>query len=346
MLDRRFRTGSGSSLAISHRPADAVVTVVIPTRDRLGFLKEAVGSVADQRLEEWRLIVVDDASSDGTQEWLETLGDPRVETVRCARHLERSTARNLGLERATTPYVLFLDDDDRLRRRALGRLSAALGERPGAFAAVGAKADFDAGGHRKRSPHPPWYVTRPAWREVLAGWVAITGQMLFRTDRLQGAGGFDTTMALAEDQDLWLRMGVEPATFIPWVVLDKRTHGSSRDTPDMELVHNHIRDRFVDRLEGRHRLEAERAIRARVEFLGSVDAFDDDDFRLAARCLIRGARLSPAVMSSPVTGLGLNVSLGKSLVGAMLPRSAAHAMRRGVRGFKALRHRDPHPGRS
>jgi glycosyltransferase involved in cell wall biosynthesis len=346
MLDRRFRTGSGSPLAISHRPVDAVVTVVIPTRDRLGFLKEAVASVAGQSMAGWRLIVVDDASSDGTQEWLETLGDPRVETVRDTRHLERSTARNLGLARVATPYVLFLDDDDRLRARALGRLSAALAARPCAFAAVGAKADFDAGGHRKRSPHPPWHVTRPAWREVLAGWVAITGQMLFRTDRLRDAGGFDSTMALAEDQELWLRMGIEPATFIPWVVLDKRTHGPSRDTPDMELVHADIRSRFVEQLDGRDRLDAERAIRARAEFLGSVDAFDDDDFRLAARRLIRGARFSPAVMSSAVTGLGLNVSLGKALAGAMLPGSAAHVLRRGVRGIKALQHRDPHPGRS
>ncbi len=346
MLDRRFGNGSGSSLADRHDRADAVVTVVIPTRDRLDFLREAVASVVGQRLQEWRLVVVDDASSDGTQAWLETMPDPRVQTVRCAQHLERSAARNLGLARVATPYVLFLDDDDLLHPRALGRLSAALSARPGAFAAVGAKADFDAGGRRKRTPHPPWYVTRPAWREVLAGWVAITGQMLFRADRLRGAGGFDTTMALAEDQELWLRMADEPATFIPWVVLDKRTHGPSRDAPGMGLVHAEIRQRFANRLDGRDRLEAIRIIRARDEFVGSVDAFDEDDFRLAARRLVRGARLAPAVMFSAVTGPGLNISLGKALTGVVLPRGAGHAARRGVKGFKALLHRDPHSQRS
>jgi hypothetical protein len=237
---------------------------------------------------------------------------------------------------------LFLDDDDRLCSGALGRLTVALRARPDAFAAVGAKADFDSRGHRKRSPHPLWNVTRPAWREVLAGWVAITGQMLFRTDRLQSVGGFDPTMALAEDQDLWLRMGVEPAAFIPWVVLDKRAHGPSRDTPDMGVVHAEIREHFANQLEGRRRLEAERVIRARCEFLGSVDAFDNNDFRLAVRRLVRGARLSPAVMSSPVTGPSLIASLTKGLAGAVLPRHAALSLRRGVRRFKALLRRDPH----
>jgi hypothetical protein len=141
-------------------------------------------------------------------------------------------------------------------------------------------------------------------------------------------------------------MSDERATFIPWVVLDKRTHGPSRDTPEMGLVHDEIRRRFADRLDGRDRVEAMRIIRARDDFVGSVDAFDEDDFRLAARCLIRGARLAPAVMFSSVTGPGLNVSLGKALAGAMLPRGAAHAMRRGVQGLKALQHRDPHPDRS
>lgn len=346
MLDRRFGTGPEATPASAPDPAGAVVTVVIPTKDRLGFLKEAVASVAGQSIPGWRLVVVDDASSDDTPTWLGTLLDPRVEVIRSARHLERSAARNLGLAGVSTPYVLFLDDDDRLRPRALSRLCAALGARPDAFAAVGGMADFDAGGHRRRTLHPRWRVTRPAWREVLAGWVAITGQMLFRTDRLQEVGGFDSSVAGAEDQELWLRMGPEPATFIPWVVLDKRTHGAPRHPPEAELIWNTIRERFLERLEGHERLEGQRIMRARTEFRRSVEAFDDNDFRLAAHHLSRGARLSPAVMSSAITGLGLTASLGKALTGAMLPRGAALALRRGIRRLRALQRRDPLPERA
>jgi hypothetical protein len=344
MLDRRFMTQSRSTGASLRGAADAAVTVVIPTRDRLAFLKEAVASVAGQGSPKWQLIVVDDASSDDTAAWLDGLRDPRVESVRCAAHIERSAARNLGMARTVTPYVLFLDDDDCLRPRALHRLSAALEAKPDALAAVGAMSDFDARGHRRRTAHPRWPVTRAAWREVLAGWVAITGQMLFRTDRLRQLGGFDPTMALAEDQELWLRMGPEPATFIPWVVLDKRAHGASRDAPEAELVWAAIRQRYVEQLEGRERLEGELIIQARTEFRRSVDAFEDNDFRLAARHLVHGARLSPAVMSSAITGPGLTMSLGKALTGALLPRSAAVALRQSIQRVRALQHRDPLPG--
>src|SRR5437879_843479 len=113
---------------------EPVVTVVIPTRNRLPLLQESVANVRAQTFTDWELIVVDDASEDGTWSWLSSLADSRIRVIRLARHSERSAARNRGLVEARGEFVLFLDDDDRLYPRALERLADALARHSDAVA--------------------------------------------------------------------------------------------------------------------------------------------------------------------------------------------------------------------
>jgi hypothetical protein len=107
-----------------------------------------------------------------------------------------------------------------------------------------------------------------------------------------------------------------------------------------------MRERFVQELNGRERLEANRLVLARQELQLSVTAFDEDDFRLAAHCLFKASRLSPSMMSSPVLGPVLAVGLGKAIVGGMLPKRAALALRRHVREVRSLWSGDPVRGRT
>jgi glycosyltransferase involved in cell wall biosynthesis len=111
-----------------------------PTRTGLVFLEEAVRSVLTQTLRSCEAVVDDDASSDGTREWLAGREGERVRVVRLEEQSERSHARNRGLEKARGTFVLFLDDDDRLRVTALEHLRRALATNRRAIGAVGAKA--------------------------------------------------------------------------------------------------------------------------------------------------------------------------------------------------------------
>ena len=91
--------------------------VVIPTRNRRPAVERAISSVRAQSLTDWELVVVDDASTDQTVEFLDGLDDPRIRVERLTEHSERSVARNRGLGQVKSPAVLFLDDDDELCRR-------------------------------------------------------------------------------------------------------------------------------------------------------------------------------------------------------------------------------------
>lgn len=88
------------------------VTVVIPTRNRAELASRAIGCALDQRDVDVRVIVVDDCSDDGAPDVLRSRFGSAVELLEQPVNGGVSRARNRGLERATSTYVSFLDDDD------------------------------------------------------------------------------------------------------------------------------------------------------------------------------------------------------------------------------------------
>ena len=85
-------------------------SIVIPTYNRVGLLARTLESVWAQRFKDYEVIVVDDGSSDGTQAYLQNIGNK----VRCIRQANRGpgAARNIGIQEARGDYVALLDSDD------------------------------------------------------------------------------------------------------------------------------------------------------------------------------------------------------------------------------------------
>src|SRR5882762_2505273 len=97
------------------------ISVVLATYDRQHSLPRAIASVLAQDDIRFELIVVDDASRDGTHDYLAQLADPRIRVITAERNGGPSVARNLGLKAARAGIVAFLDSDDTYRP---GRLAA------------------------------------------------------------------------------------------------------------------------------------------------------------------------------------------------------------------------------
>src|ERR1043165_4136059 len=89
-----------------------LISVVIPTHDRRELLAVTLASVLRQGDGECEGVVVDDGSTDATQQFLAGLRDPRVRWITNPAPRGVTTARNQGIEATTGVWLGFVDDDD------------------------------------------------------------------------------------------------------------------------------------------------------------------------------------------------------------------------------------------
>jgi len=88
------------------------VSIIIPTHNRANLIGRAIQSVLDQTYRDFQLIVVDDASADGTEGVVRAFNDNTIQYIRHMMNRGANSARNTGIENAKGEYIAFLDDDD------------------------------------------------------------------------------------------------------------------------------------------------------------------------------------------------------------------------------------------
>jgi glycosyltransferase involved in cell wall biosynthesis len=153
------------------------ISVVLATYDRRHVLPRAIASVLAQDGVRFELIVVDDASRDGTQAYLATLDDPRIRVIAAACNAGPSAARNLGLAAARAGIVAFLDSDDAYRPQ---RLAAPLAVK----------------------------LAAPAFEwALICDLIPVEATSItVRRDAARAAGGFCERLRLTEDREFLIRL--------------------------------------------------------------------------------------------------------------------------------------------
>jgi glycosyltransferase involved in cell wall biosynthesis len=225
----------------------AEVTVVVPTKDRVAVLGQTLRSVLEQRGVDVRVVVVDEASTDGTQSMLDRLGDDRVTVARHDEARGVATARNTGLALVETPWVAFCDDDDVWAPDKLAVQLAALAAGGGRWCCGGSvlvDADLHVVDHQPA-------VDGDVLDDLLGMNVVAGGGsgVLAETALVREVGGFDGGLRNSEDWDLWIRM----AAASPLVGVDRPLVGyriwaasKSRNLARMELAWSTITERYRD----------------------------------------------------------------------------------------------------
>ncbi|MGH7616128.1 MAG: glycosyltransferase family 2 protein [Gemmatimonadaceae bacterium] len=191
---------------MTHAPA---VSIILPTFDRLAYLREAVASVLAQTVVDWELIVVDDGSSDESVAWLGSLGEPRLTVVRQPHTGHKAQLRNRGLARARADWIAFIDSDDRWTPQKLERQLAYHVAQPAVRWSYTGRTFIDGAGDPM--PMDRFKAWEPRAGRILRDVVesraniALPSVMVERA-LLTEVGGFNEAFRSAEDYELWLRL--------------------------------------------------------------------------------------------------------------------------------------------
>ena len=182
------------------------VDVIIPTLNRLQLLKRAISSVAAQTYPHWKIIVVDDGSTEPVAEYIEKLGSPRVRCIRHDRNLGACAARNTGMDAATGDWIAFLDSDDTWEPRKLEAQVSVVKSGPPDLVGVYCAIEFVTSTRR--------FVRRPSarghiFRDLMENGIqAITGTSSYMVKRNLGdvKVRFDEQLPCYQDLDFMIRL--------------------------------------------------------------------------------------------------------------------------------------------
>lgn len=183
------------------------VSVILPTYNGEDYVKRAVESVLRQDGVELELIVVNDASTDGTLEVVKSCAakDSRIKIIANETNLKLPTNLNKGFQAAEFEYVTWISDDNEFKPGALKYMATHLASRPETDL-ISCAMDFvdEAGGFIKNNDTHP---TRKS-QGFLAAFCNIGGCFMFKKEVFKLAGYYKTDISCGEDHEFWCRVAL------------------------------------------------------------------------------------------------------------------------------------------
>jgi len=192
----------------------AFFSIILPAYNRASLLPGSIGSVIKQSYQDWELVVVDDGSTDNTQDVVKSFNDPRIKYV-YQNNSERSAARNKGIDNASGTWICFLDSDDEYQPEHLQELVQFIEvHKP----LTGLIATGLITRERQTTKHKAFLELEKNSLEEIGSKFLIPTQVCVHRTVLE-KDRFDVRYRLWEDTHLWLRIAAQ----YPVYQMDKYT---------------------------------------------------------------------------------------------------------------------------
>lgn len=178
-----------------------LVSIICPLYNKIDFIAETIQSVIDQSYTHWQFIIVDDGSTDGSYEFVKSLNHSNIVLLQNDSGIKGpSAARNIGIEKATGEYTIFLDADDILLPHCLEQRVREMMQDNKDFI-VFQMNSFGTPVKEKTTFYSEDYLSD----FIANNWKwTITGP-IWRTSSLKSLGGFDIRFRILEDPELHTR---------------------------------------------------------------------------------------------------------------------------------------------
>lgn len=192
--------------------------MVIPTFNRAVLLERAVDSVLDQRVQCSELIIVDDGSTDNTQELLDKYLTLTEKNIRIYHQQNKgpAAARNIGVGMARFPFVAFLDSDDHWHKRKLEKQYQYLADNSKYQISYTREKWLKRGHHfNQKKKHIP--RNGDIFTHCLQLCLVGMSTVMMKREIFAHVGFFDESLRCCEDYDLWIRISCR----YPFLLIDE-----------------------------------------------------------------------------------------------------------------------------
>ena len=208
------------------------VSVLLPVYNGMPYIREAIDSIFAQTVEDWELVVIDNASDDGTFEYLQDRAEcePRMLLLRNETNIGIVGSLNRGLAQCRARWIARMDADDRALPNRLERQLSFVNANPDVITTSSLAYYMDTQGRRIGATTSD-LTTRADFDRHIAKADPITlihPGALMRRDVVVEVGGYRAEFNPAEDIDLWARLSERGLLLVqPECLMEYRVHSAS-----------------------------------------------------------------------------------------------------------------------
>ena len=183
-----------------------MISVILPTFNRSNMIVRSICSVLNQTYKDFELIIVDDGSTDCTQDMVSRIKDSRIRYIRHEKNKGAAAARNTGIKAAQCDLIAFQDSDDEWVPEKLEKQIKAILALPDDFGVM--YSAFWRLGKQKIYIPPKNISMKEGWiyKQLLYGNIIGMPVSLIKKECFDVVGGFSENLRALEDWELFLRI--------------------------------------------------------------------------------------------------------------------------------------------
>ncbi|KKL84037.1 hypothetical protein LCGC14_1968730 [marine sediment metagenome] len=212
------------------------ISAMMLTHNRKDWLKEAIKSILEQTYKNFELIIIDNASTDGTEEVVKEFDDERIIYVRNEENLY-PYAKNQVVELAKGEYIAICDDDDISFSDRFEKCVEFFESNPNIDMVFGDMVCNKIEGDYKFD-YEVKYHTEPTFKNIYnSDGIINTPTVMMRKRAIEDVGGYDNDFKIASDYDLYLRISENhKIDHIDQFLAKYRIHDNNASLKNVELT--------------------------------------------------------------------------------------------------------------
>jgi len=211
--------------------SNLTISVIITTFNRKDLVKRAINSVLEQTIPADEIIIIDDGSDDGTEEYIKEYF-PDIKYF-WQKNTGISAARNKGIDISINDWIAFLDSDDEWLPKKLEKQKEAILENP-SYQLCHTNEIWIRKGRRVNPKNKHQKFGGLIFEKCLPLCVISPSSVIIHREVFQTYGKFDESLPVCEDYDMWLRL----CAFLPVLYLEDmlvKKYGGHQDQLSKKL---------------------------------------------------------------------------------------------------------------